>query len=472
MSSIQQKNFRRINNVHFIGIGGVGMAGIAEVMFNIGYHITGSDLSKNNFTKKLESFGIEIKYCHLADNVKQADAVVFSSAVREDNVELLYAKQRKIPIVPRAEMLAELMRFKQGIAIAGTHGKTTTTSLISTIFAAANLDPTYVVGGRINSIKTNAKLGSGAYFIAEADESDASFLHLTPSLSVVTNIDYDHLATYNHSPELLLDTFVKFIHNIPFYGLAVLCMDDENINKILPRLHRPVVTYGFNTESDAIITSWQVFGMQTKFTLLIKKINKSYNFTLNLMGKHNVLNASAAILVALEADIPVDVIANSLNTFQGVMRRLQIIGEYKTKKGNFTLIDDYGHHPTELTAVISALRGTWPDRRIVMIFQPHRYSRTKDLFNDFAQVLSHLDVLIMLPVYAAGEKEITGIDSDALCNNIRAFGLVEPILVNYEDQLLTVMQNIIMQNDIVITQGAGDVSKISALIAAEFTTNG
>jgi UDP-N-acetylmuramate--alanine ligase len=467
LTNLKLNSLHRINNVHFIGIGGVGMSGIAEVMFNIGYKVSGSDISKNGHTQRLIEMGVNIIHSHSPENIEFADVVVLSSAIDENNVELKAARLKKIPVVPRAEMLAELMRFKQGIAVAGTHGKTTTTSLISTIFALAELDPTYVVGGKVTSVGLNAKLGNGAYFIAEADESDASFLHLSPFLSVVTNIDNDHLQTYNHDMRMLRQAYVQFIHNIPFYGLGILCIDDQNVRSILPDIHRPILTYGFAADADVRILSWEPRDKKTFFEVQFAD-GQVHKFELNLMGQHNVLNACAAILVAREADIDFSVIKLALLEFQGVGRRMQTLGEGCIEDKKFTVIDDYGHHPTELAAVIAAIKANWPKRRLLMIFQPHRYTRTHDLFDDFCTVLSQVDVLFLLNVYAAGEKEIIGADSKALCSHIRSIGIIDPIYINDPHELLTILPHIIRNNDILLTQGAGDVSKVAAVLMKEF----
>lgn len=458
---------RRIKSIHFIGVGGVGMSGIAEVLANLGYKVSGSDMQKSAYTERLANLGIEIAYSHIAENVANCDAVVVSSAISEHNVELETARMRRIPIVPRAEMLAELMRFKHGIAVAGTHGKTTTTSLLATIFAMAKLDPTFVVGGKVNSFGFNAKLGQGKYFIAEADESDASFLHLSPMVSVVTNIDRDHMETYNDDFNKLSDTFLEFIHRIPFYGLAVLCIDDQAVRNILPRISRPYLTYGFSPDADIRALSWQAKGRVTEFTIQIPGEAEPISMQVNLSGKHNVLNSLAAIAVALDANIPLSCIKDSLMQFKGVGRRFEILGEYEIGNKNIILMDDYGHHPSEVKAVIDAIRGSWPGQRLVMIYQPHRYSRTKSLFEDFAATLSEVDALLMLEVYSAGEASIPGIDSRALCGNIRSRGNVDPIFIEDPKQLLTTLQSILQDGDIVLTQGAGNIGKIAKELAQE-----
>lgn len=460
---------RRIKNIHFIGIGGVGMSGIAEVLLNLGYNVTGSDLTKNSSTERLTELGAIIAYSHIAENVAESDAVVVSSAVASNNIELETARKRRIPIVPRAVMLAELMRFKQGIAIAGTHGKTTTTSLIATLFAAAGLDPTFVVGGQINSFGYNARLGRGSYFIAEADESDASLLHLNPMISVVTNIDRDHMETYDDDFTKLTNTFLEFIERLPFYGLAVLCIDDPAIRNMLGQITRPYITYGFSEDADVRALDWQVAGRKTNFTLKLPGKSQEIAMQINLSGRHNVLNSLAAIAVALDAGIDLVTIQEGLISFKGVGRRLQVLGEYLIAGKNITLIDDYGHHPREVQAVIDAIHGSWPGKRLVMLYQPHRYSRTKALFEDFAVTLSEVDVLLMLDVYAAGEEAIPGADSRALCGNIRGRGKIDPIFVTDPEQLFTILQGVLQDGDIVITQGAGTIGKIARELAREFS---
>ncbi len=459
---------RRIKAIHFIGIGGVGMSGIAEVLANLGYAVTGSDISKNSSTERLASLGIKITYSHIAENVAECDAVVVSSAIQPNNIELETARMRRIPIVPRAAMLAELMRFKHGIAVAGTHGKTTTTSLLAMLFASANLDPTFVVGGKVNSFGFNAKLGQGKYFIAEADESDASFLHLNPTISIVTNIDCDHMEAYDYDFAKLNQTFLDFIHRLPFYGLAVLCIDDAAVRNLLPHISRPYITYGFSEDADIRALSWQIVGRTTKFTVQIPGHAEPLAMQVNLSGKHNVLNSLAAIAVGLDADIPLDCIQNSLCDFKGVGRRFEILGEYDLAGKNITLMDDYGHHPREVQAVIDAIRGSWPGQRLVMIYQPHRYTRTKALFEDFAATLSTVDVLILLDIYSAGEASIPGVDSRTLCGSIRQRGVVDPIFVADTQQLFTILQSVVQDGDIVLTQGAGNIGKIAKELSHEF----
>ncbi len=461
---------RRIKTVHFTGVGGEGMSGIAEVLVNLGYTVSGSDLQKNSATERLTGLGVDITYSHIAENVAACDVVVVSTAIPSHNIELETARLRRIPIVPRAEMLAELMRFKQGIAVAGTHGKTTTTSLIATLFAAANLDPTFVVGGKINSYGFNAKLGQGKYFIAEADESDASFLHLTPMVSVITNIDHDHMETYNHDFTRLTSTFLEFIHCLPFYGLAVLCIDDPAVRALLPHITRPYITYGFSLDADIRALSWHIDARQTHFSIQLPGPEQQQPIAMrvNLTGKHNVLNSLAAITVALDANISLPCIQDSLAQFKGVGRRFEILGEYNVDSKQIMLLDDYGHHPREVKAVIDAVRGSWQDRRIVMVYQPHRFTRTKALFEDFTVTLSEVDVLIMLDIYSAGEASIPGVDSRALCGSIRQRGMVDPIFIEDTTQLFAILQSVLQDNDIVLMQGAGNVGKIGRQLAQEF----
>lgn len=459
---------RRIKTIHFIGIGGVGMSGIAEVLVNLGYIVTGSDLQKNSCTERLSSLGIKVTYSHIAENVADCDVVVVSTAVPKYNVELETARLRRIPIVPRAEMLAELMRFKHGIAVAGTHGKTTTTSLLATVFATAKMDPTFVVGGRVNSFGFNAKHGQGKYFIAEADESDASFLHLSPMVCVVTNIDRDHMETYGDDFNQLTDAFLEFIHRIPFYGLAVLCIDDPAIRKLLPQISRPYITYGYSPDADIRALEWKITGRHTNFMVQIPGFAEPQAMQLNLSGKHNVLNSLAVIAVALDANIPLESIQESLMSFKGVGRRFEVLGEFELEAKKITLIDDYGHHPSEVKAVIDAIRGSWPGQRLVMIYQPHRYSRTKALFEDFAATLSEVNVLLMLDVYSAGEESIPGVDSRTLCGNIRQRGFVDPIFIEEPQQLMATLSGIVQDGDIVLTQGAGNIGKIAKQLAQEF----
>lgn len=456
----------RIRHIHFVGIGGAGMGGIAEVLLTQGYHISGSDLSENAVTSRLQKLGAIIIKGHQTKNVKGADVVVRSTAVLDDNPEIIAAREARIPVVPRALMLAELMRFRYGIAIAGTHGKTTTTSLVTSILAEAGLDPTFVIGGLLNSAGSNARLGASRYLVAEADESDASFLYLQPMISIVTNIDADHMATYNGDFSQLKQTFIDFLHHLPFYGLAVMCLDDPIINEIIPAVSRPIVTYGFNEKADfRAIDFWQK-GTQTYFTTL-KPDGKELKIILNLAGRHNVSNALSAIAVATELGISDEAIQKALASFSGVGRRFQIYGEFKTSNGNVLLVDDYGHHPREITVTLEAIRAAWPQRRLVMAFQPHRYSRTRDLFEDFAKVLSEVDVLLLLDIYPAGETPITGVDGRSLCRNIRQRGRVDPIFIERGGSISTALKDVLQDGDVLLTQGAGDIGSIAAKLATE-----
>lgn len=460
-------HMRRIKRIHFIGIGGAGMCGIAEVLLNQGYTISGSDLKSSLVTERLKQQGAHIFIGHQKEYVFEADVVVYSSAVSMTNPEMLSAKEKRIPLVPRAEMLAELMRYRHGIAVAGTHGKTTTTSLIAAIFAAANLDPTFVIGGKLIGAGTNAQLGQSRYLIAEADESDASFLHLQPMTSIVTNIDADHLSTYGGDFNKLKKVFIEFLHNLPFYGLAVLCVDDPVVRDVLPDVSRSIFTYGLTDDADFQAVNITYKGTQTYFTVkrhLTKEL-PDLHITLNIPGRHNVLNALAAIAVAVDEGIDDQAIFAGLNAFQGVGRRFQIYGDFKTVKGQVRLVDDYGHHPREVQAVLSAMRQAWPDRRIVMIYQPHRYTRTHDLYDDFVSVLSQVDVLLLLPVYSAGEEMIPGADSRSLASSIRKRGLVDPIFVEKLDTVQTVLRDVLKDNDILLTQGAGDIGVLSQKLA-------
>lgn len=455
-----------IKHVHFVGIGGVGMAGIAEVLLRQGYVVSGSDLSDNALTQWLRMLGATITRGHHAENIAEADVIVRSSAVQDDNPELLAARQLRLPIVPRAEMLGELMRFRYGIAIAGTHGKTTTTSLVTSILAEASLDPTFVIGGRLNSIGSNARLGRGHYLVAEADESDASFLYLKPMMSVVTNIDEDHMGTYHNDFDELKATFLKFLQQLPFYGLAVLCADDPVVQSILPIVARPVITYGFTTEADYYTLDYTTEGMQTHFTVL-RHGQDPLSVTLNLPGRHNVLNALAAIAVASELKVKDGAITEALSHFAGIGRRFQLSDNIALPQGGtISLVDDYGHHPREVEATLRAARESWPTRRIVMVYQPHRYTRTRDLFNDFCQVLSLPDQLVLLDVYAAGEAFIPGADGAALASGIEHHSGVKPFFVPKQEMLSATLLNVLQPGDVLLMQGAGNIGGIAANVAA------
>lgn len=463
---IQIPEMRRIRSIHFVGIGGAGMSGIAEVLLNQGYQITGSDIKAGDVTRRLESLGARIFIGHNAANVKQANVVVVSTAVKQDNPELVAAREARTPIVPRAEMLGELMRYRHGIAIAGTHGKTTTTSLIASILAEGKLDPTFVIGGLLNSAGTNARLGDSRYFVAEADESDASFLHLQPMTSIVTNIDADHMSTYGGDFNKLKDTFIQFLHNLPFYGLAVVCMDDPVVRDILPAITRPTITYGVHEQADVRAEEIQMNGMRSHFKVLRKDHAGVLDVTLNIPGHHNVLNALAAIAVATDEGIDDAAIVRALEKFQGVGRRFQVYGDFPVEGGSVTLVDDYGHHPREVAATLAAARGAWPDRRIVMLYQPHRYSRTRELYEDFVGVLSEVDLLLLMEVYSAGEDPIAGADGRSLSRSIRQRGTVDPIFIDDASQIPGILSHVLKPGDIIMTQGAGNVGAIAANLAA------
>lgn len=462
----QVPEMRRIKRIHFIGIGGAGMSGIAEVLLTQGYSISGSDIKISDVTKRLSSMGMQIFIGHHASNLKDVDVVVRSTAVNDQNPELEAARQARIPIVRRAEMLAELMRYRHGIAVAGTHGKTTTTSLIASILAAAGLDPTFVIGGLLNSAGTNARLGESRYLVAEADESDASFLHLQPMVSVVTNIDADHMETYGGSFAKLQQTFVEFLHNLPFYGLAVMCGDDPVIKELLPQIARSVITYGFGEECDYQALDVVQTGRSQVFKIRVPGCKELLPIQLNLPGRHNVLNATAAVAVAIEEGVKTAAIKQGLAEFLGVGRRFQVYGEFSLGEGeSVMLVDDYGHHPREVAATIAAVRAGWPVRRLVMVYQPHRYTRTRDLFDDFAQVLSSVDQLVLLEVYSAGEDKIENADSRTLARSIRNRGSVDPVFVEQVDGVWDVLKPLLRPGDIVITQGAGNVGSLAGILA-------
>lgn len=465
ISPVVKSQMRRVRAMHFIGIGGVGMGGIAEVMHHLGFRVSGSDLGSNALTQRLQGLGIDVKQGHLAEHVEDADVVVISTAVPEENPELQRARALRIPVVRRAEMLAELMRFQQGIAVAGTHGKTTTTSLVASLLTEGGMDPTYVIGGRLNSSSTNAYLGQSEWLVAEADESDASFLYLQPVMSIVTNIDADHLSTYDGDFEKLKQTFVDFLMHLPFYGLAILCIDDEHIRDVLPRIGRPVRTYGFDEIADVQAMNVRQDGLRMHFDVRIDDgsdvSSEIRDVTLNMPGRHNVLNALAAITVALELGVNVKSCKRALSRFAGVGRRAQSHGQLHFERGSADLLDDYGHHPTEVTATLTAVKGGWPDRRLVVVFQPHRYTRTRDLFEDFAIALSLTDVLVLTDVYAAGEEHITGADGRALARAIRNRGVVDPVFVDSIDEVPEVLASIIEDGDVVLTLGAGSVGSLA-----------
>jgi UDP-N-acetylmuramate--alanine ligase len=463
----QIPEMRRIKVIHFVGIGGAGMSGIAEVLFNQGYVITGSDLKASSSTSRMQSLGIKITIGHQAKNVERADVVVYSSAIADSNCELRAAHEAGKPTIARAEMLAELMRYRHGVAIAGTHGKTTTTSMVASIFAAGNLDPTFVIGGLLNSAGSNAGLGKSRYLIAEADESDASFLHLQPMVAVITNIDEDHMETYDGDINKLKNYFVEFLHNLPFYGLAVLCIDDPVVAEILPQVSRPVLTYGFCEPADFRIVNLNQHQQMTEFEVSRPDGKKNLHLRLNMPGRHYALNATAAIVVATDEGISDEAICSGINNFSGVGRRFDVLGEFPIKHGKVLLIDDYGHHPREVAATVAALRSGWPENRIVMVYQPHRYSRTRDLYEDFVQVLSEIDVLLLLEVYPAGEAKIAGADSRSLCRSIRLRGKVDPVFVSRESELKKLLRTLLRNGDIVLMQGAGSVGTLARNLAEQ-----
>jgi UDP-N-acetylmuramate--alanine ligase len=457
----------KVKRIHFVGIGGAGMSGIAEVLANQGFEVSGSDLNESATTRRLAGLGVRIAIGHAADNVKAADAVVVSTAVKADNPEVVAARERRVPIVPRAQMLAELMRFQQGIAIAGTHGKTTTTSLVASCLAEGGLDPTFVIGGRLNSAGANARLGQGEFLVAEADESDASFLFLSPVVSVVTNIDADHMETYGHDFGRLKQAFVDFLNRLPFYGVAVLCQDDPNVREILPRVTKQVVTYGIDAGANIRAENIVAEDGRMRFTCVRRNgATSRMEVTLNLPGMHNVLNALATIAVASEVGVADTAIAKALGEFKGVGRRFQRYGEIALPAGGtFTLIDDYGHHPVEMAATLAAARGAFPGRRIVLVFQPHRYTRTRDCFEDFVRVLSTVDVLLLTEVYPAGEAPIVAADGRSLARAIRVAGKVEPIFVDDLGVLPRLTFDTARDGDVVITMGAGSIGAIPGKIA-------
>ena len=455
----------RIRCIHFVGIGGVGMGGIAEVMLNLGYTVTGSDMNDNAVTRHLGELGARITLGHDPANVNGCDVVVISSAVKADNPEVVAAREQRIPVIPRAEMLAELMRFRYGIAVAGTHGKTTTTSLIASVLAEGGLDPTFVIGGRLNSAGTHARLGASRYLVAEADESDASFLHLQPMFAVVTNIDADHMETYGGDFDRLRGTFLEFLHHLPFYGLAVVCLDDPTVRALLPAIAKPVLTYGFDEAADLRATDVRQHQTQTRFTVSRHGRGPWLEVTLNLPGGHNVLNALAAIAVAHELGVADAAIQAALSRFEGIGRRFQVYGELASPAGPVLLVDDYGHHPREVAATLQAVRDGWPERRLVLVFQPHRYTRTRDLFEDFASVLSEVDVLVLLEVYAAGEAPVAGADGRALSRAIRLRGQVDPVFVERIEDLSEILAGVLQEGDVVLTLGAGNIGAAAAGLA-------
>ena len=456
----RRDRMRRINTIHFVGIGGTGMSGIAEVLLSLGYVVQGSDARASAVTEWLTSLGARITIGHAAANIQGADVVVASGAVPRDNPELAAALAQRIPVVARAEMLGELMRFRYSIAVAGTHGKTTTTSLIASILTAGGEDPTYVIGGRLKSAASNARLGAGRYLVAEADESDASFTHLQPLIAIVTNIDNDHLSAHGGDFGLLKQSFVDFLHNLPFYGLAVLCADDPQLRSIVPEIGRPILSYGLDAGADVRAVEVTAAGLQTRFRVL-RAGSVPLAVQLNLPGLHNVRNALAAVAVASELGIDDQAILRALAAFQGVDRRLQHIGDVATAVGRITIVDDYGHHPTEITATLAAVRQGYAGRRVLLAFQPHRYTRTRDLIDDFGKALSAADALLVTEVYAAGEAPIAGADGRAICRAVRGRGQLEPLFVEKVEELAQALRDVIRGGDVIVCMGAGNISAVA-----------
>lgn len=449
----------RVEQIHFVGIGGVGMCGIAEVLHNLGYRITGSDLSESRTVQRLQSLGINVHIGHRVENIVGADVVVRSTAVETENPEILAAQARSIPVIPRAAMLAELMRFRYGIAIAGTHGKTTTTSLVSSLLAEGGLDPSFVIGGKLNSCGSNAQLGKSAYFVAEADESDASFLFLKPMMSVVTNIDADHMGTYDDNFDKLRSTFIEFLHHLPFYGLAVLCIEDDEVCRIMPSVQRPTRTYGFREDAHYRAVNWTQKGLLSEFTVQRPAPHRPLPIQFQLPGRHNVLNALAAIAIATELGVDDESIVNGLLKFQGVGRRFQMLGERHFERGSALVVDDYGHHPQEIKSTIDAFRRVWPDKRLIHVFQPHRYSRTQSLFDQFVEALSLADELLLMDIYSAGEAVIPGVTSETLLAKIQQKH-PNARLVN-DKNLVQALNEVITDGDVILMQGAGSIGQLA-----------
>ena len=457
---------QHVRRIHFIGIGGAGMSGIAEVLKNLDYDVTGSDRHENRMTRHLAALGVEIFTHHSGSNVDGADVVVYSSAIPGDNPELVAAREQRIPVVPRAEMLAELMRFRRGIAVAGTHGKTTTTSLIASVLAEAGMDPTFIIGGLVHAVNSHARLGTGDFLVAEADESDASFLLLNPLIAVLTNIDADHMETYDGDFTKLKQSFVEFFKRLPFYGLAVVCIDDKNAHSLLPELRTRVVTYGKHESADIRGFNFVQNGPVSVFRVANRQANTEFEVTLNMPGEHNMLNALAAIAVAAELRVAPTAITSALGSFQGIGRRCQALGERHIGGALVTVIDDYGHHPSEVRVTLKAVRDGWPGRRLVVAFQPHRYTRTRDLFEDFVEVLAGADQLLVLEVYPAGEDPIPGADGRALCRAIRLRGKVDPLFVAEPEQLHGMLADVARDNDVVLLLGAGSIGRVAEQIGA------
>jgi len=460
---------RRIHLIHLVGIGGSGMGGIAEVLLNLGYEVQGSDLKANAVTERLARLGARIFIGHDAAHLGSADVVVVSSAVNQENPEVAAAVANRVPVVPRAEMLGELMRFRYSVAVAGTHGKTTTTSLVASVLAEGGLDPTFVIGGRLKSADSNARLGAGRYLVAEADESDASFMHLQPMIAIVTNIDNDHLGTHEGDFARLKQSFIDFLHNLPFYGLAVLCADDGHVQSILHSVGRPFVTYGFGESADVRAVNVERAGLQSRYRAL-REGHPPLDLTLNLPGRHNVLNSLAAVAVATELRVADAAIQKALANFQGIDRRLQQLGEIRWAGGSALVVDDYGHHPTEVSATLDAVRQAWPSRRLVLAFQPHRYTRTRDLLDDFGRVLGECDLLLVAEVYAAGEAPIAGADGRAICRAVRTRGLIEPVFVERVEDLAEALRTVLRDGDVVLTMGAGNIGAVAQELKSRFAS--
>lgn len=456
---------RRIQRIHFVGIGGSGMSGIAEVLAGLNYQVSGSDIAENSSIDRLRGLGVTVAIGHRASQVEGAHVLVVSSAINESNPEVKAAKDLRIPIVPRAEMLAELMRYRFSVAVAGTHGKTTTTSLIASLMAEAGLDPTFVIGGVLNNLGTNAQLGASEYLVVEADESDASFLHLLPMMSVITNVEPDHMEHYEGDVRAYKQAFVEFLHNLPFYGVALVCLDDSGVRELLPSITRQVVTYGFSDDADYRLEALRFSGTQSQFTLHRKATGDALALMLPMPGVHNALNAAAAVAVCSELGVSDDALTLGLKSFEGVGRRFSVLGDITWQGGHALLVDDYGHHPTELKATILAAREAYPDRRLVMVFQPHRYSRTRDCYDEFVDVLSSVDALVLLDVYAAGEEEIVGADSRALARSIRQMGFIDPVLLSDNGQLPSRLIKFLTNDDVLVMQGAGNIGRLARMLS-------
>ncbi len=463
----EQHNMRRVRRIHFVGIGGAGMSGIAEVLHNLGYAVSGTDMHRSAATGRLQELGVTVQFKHQAKHVNGSDVVVYSSAVAADNPELRAARKARIPIIPRAQMLSELMRFREGIAVAGVHGKTTTTSLAAALLAEGRLDPTYVIGGRLNSSSAHARLGKGKYLVAEADESDASFLHLQPVYAVLTNVDADHLENYGGSYAALQDNFVDFLHCLPFYGLAILCADDPGVRRLMDRITRPYVTYGIDADADYRAAALEFAGADSRFRVTRRAQGDQLDLAVSLPGRHNVLNALAAVALASELGVPARALASGLAGFEGIDRRSSVLGDIRLGDKTLLLVDDYAHHPSEIAAAVDAVASGWPGRRILVVFQPHRFTRTRDLFDEFCRVLAAADALVLLPVYPAGERPLAGADSRTLARSIRVRGQVEPILVDDKEEAPAVLERISEDGDVLLLLGAGDIGALAPRLLDE-----